>query len=92
MLTDAERAAWLADKIVACGDYAKEAAAMLRRWPEAAAAKPTEDFDRWMQNPYTKVLMNSMDLDYMPRVDAERLIRAASLPPSPQPSPDGVKE
>lgn len=31
--TDAERAAWLADKIVAGGDYAKEAAAMLRRWP-----------------------------------------------------------
>lgn len=31
--TDAERAAWLADKIVAHGDYAKEAAAMLRRWP-----------------------------------------------------------
>lgn len=31
--TDAERAAWLADKIGALGDYAKEAAAMLRRWP-----------------------------------------------------------
>jgi hypothetical protein len=31
--TDAERAAWLADKIVAQGDYAKEAAEMLRRWP-----------------------------------------------------------
>lgn len=34
--TDSERAAWLADKIVAGGDYAKEAAAMLRRWPEPA--------------------------------------------------------
>ncbi len=33
--TDAERAAWLADKIVAGGDYAKEAAQMLRRWPTA---------------------------------------------------------
>lgn len=32
--TDAERAAWLADKIVAGGDYAKEAAKMLRRWPK----------------------------------------------------------
>jgi hypothetical protein len=31
--TDAEQAAWLADKIVALGDYAKEAAEMLRRWP-----------------------------------------------------------
>jgi hypothetical protein len=37
--TDAERAAWLADKIIACGDYAKEAAAMLRRWP-AGEAQP----------------------------------------------------
>lgn len=35
-----EHAAWLADKIVACGDYAKEAAEMLRRWPDAALAKP----------------------------------------------------
>ena len=34
--TDAERAAWLADKIVAQGDYAKEAAAMLQRWPDGA--------------------------------------------------------
>lgn len=34
--TDAERAAWLADKIVAQGDYAKEAAEMLRRWPSQA--------------------------------------------------------
>lgn len=34
--TDAERAAWLADKIGALGDYAKEAAAMLRRWPAGA--------------------------------------------------------
>jgi hypothetical protein len=33
--TDAERAAWLADKIGALGDYAKEAAAMLYRWPVA---------------------------------------------------------
>lgn len=31
--TDVERAAWLADKIGALGDYAKEAAEMLRRWP-----------------------------------------------------------
>lgn len=38
--TDAEQAAWLADKIVALGDYAKEAAAMLRRWPAARAANP----------------------------------------------------
>jgi hypothetical protein len=30
---DADHAAWLADKIVALGDYAKEAAEMLRRWP-----------------------------------------------------------
>lgn len=36
--TDAERAAWLADKIVACGDYANEAAAMLRRWPAPSSA------------------------------------------------------
>lgn len=36
--TDAERAAWLADKIAALGDYAKEAAAMLRRWPAGVAA------------------------------------------------------
>jgi hypothetical protein len=35
--TEAEQAAWLADKIVALGDYAKEAAAMLRRWPDEAA-------------------------------------------------------
>jgi hypothetical protein len=45
--TDAERAAWLADKIVAGGDYAKEAAAMLRRWPALstvpAAAPPAID-------------------------------------------------
>lgn len=36
-MTDAERAAWLADKIVALGDYAKEAAAMLQRWPNGVA-------------------------------------------------------
>ena len=44
--TDAERAAWLADKIAAGGDYAKEAAAMLRRWPagvEASDKPVTED-------------------------------------------------
>jgi hypothetical protein len=34
--SDAEQAAWLADKIVALGDYAKEAAEMLRRWPQSA--------------------------------------------------------
>ena len=34
--SDGERAAWLADKIVALGDYAKEAAEMLRRWPHLA--------------------------------------------------------
>jgi hypothetical protein len=38
--TDAERAAWLADKIGALGDYAKEAAAMLRRWPASGEAHP----------------------------------------------------
>lgn len=38
--TDAERAAWLADKIVAQGDYAKEAAQMLMRWPAASPAAP----------------------------------------------------
>lgn len=32
--TTKERAAWLADKIVALGDYAKEAAALLRDWPD----------------------------------------------------------
>lgn len=32
--TDAEHAAWLADKICNGGDYAKEAASMLYRWPE----------------------------------------------------------
>jgi hypothetical protein len=35
--TDAEQAAWLADKIGALGDYAKEAATMLRRWPAVGA-------------------------------------------------------
>jgi len=35
--TDVERAEWIADKIVALGDYAKEAAAMLRRWPVGVA-------------------------------------------------------
>jgi hypothetical protein len=34
--TDAERAAWLADKIAAGNDYAKEAAVMLNRWPARA--------------------------------------------------------
>lgn len=34
--TDAQRAAWLADKIAALGDYAREAAAMLQRWPVSA--------------------------------------------------------
>ncbi|WP_431276213.1 hypothetical protein ACQ858_08160 [Variovorax ureilyticus] len=34
--TEAEQAAWLADKIVAFGDYAKEAAEMPRRWPSPA--------------------------------------------------------
>lgn len=45
--TDAERAAWLADKIGALGDYAKEAAAMLRRWPSAApaATEPPSVYD-----------------------------------------------
>ncbi len=37
--TDAEHAAWLADKIVSGGDYAKEAADMLRRWPAQGAAR-----------------------------------------------------
>jgi hypothetical protein len=45
--TDAERAAWLADKIVAQGDYAKEAAWMLRRWP-SAAPQPVAVEPRWM--------------------------------------------
>lgn len=40
--TDVERAAWLADKIGALGDYAKEAAAMLRRWPSGVAL-PRDD-------------------------------------------------
>lgn len=40
--TDAERAAWLADKIAAHGDYAKEAAAMLRRWPAAPVVQEGE--------------------------------------------------
>lgn len=31
--TNREQAEWLADKIVALGDYAKEAAEMLRNWP-----------------------------------------------------------
>lgn len=30
-MTDNERAYWLADKIPACGDYAKEAARMLKK-------------------------------------------------------------
>jgi len=33
-------------------------------------------FDEWMQNPYTKVLMESMDRDYMPRVDAEAQLQS----------------
>jgi hypothetical protein len=42
--TDAERAAWLADKIVAGGDYAIEAAAMLRRWPSGVVlVDPAKD-------------------------------------------------
>lgn len=36
--TDAERAAWLGDKIAALGDYAREASAMLQRWPDHPAA------------------------------------------------------
>ncbi len=40
---DAEHATWLADKIVALGDYAKEAAAMLRRWPSVQAAPQGAD-------------------------------------------------
>lgn len=43
--TDAERAAWLADKIGALGDYAKEAAAMLRRWPADELAKSRDVAD-----------------------------------------------
>lgn len=47
--TDEEHAAWLADKIVALGDYAKEAAEMLRRWPTPAslAAKPDSTYPGW---------------------------------------------
>jgi hypothetical protein len=43
---DAERAGWLADKICNGGDYAKEAAAMLQRWP-VSAAPPIAFSLRW---------------------------------------------
>jgi len=33
-------------------------------------------FDEWMQNPYTKVLMQSMKDEYVPRVDLN-MLRAA---------------
>lgn len=38
-MNDKEKAAWLADKIVALGDYAKEAAMFLRRWPDIDAER-----------------------------------------------------
>jgi hypothetical protein len=34
-------------------------------------------FDDWLENPYTKVLMESMHGDYVPRVDAEALRKDA---------------
>jgi hypothetical protein len=41
-VTDAERAAWLADKI-AGNSYCAEAGAMLRRWPDDGRAPRTRD-------------------------------------------------
>lgn len=46
-MTDAERAAWLADKIGALGDYAKEAAAMLRRWPSVRGLTDDQIAELW---------------------------------------------
>lgn len=43
-----DHAAWLADKIVALGDYAKEAAAVLRKWPEAAP-QVSRDVDAFIE-------------------------------------------
>lgn len=51
---DAERAAWLADKIVALGDYAKEAAEMLRRWP--SASDPVGEPVAWMRHDGMKAM------------------------------------
>lgn len=41
--SDAERAAWLGDKIAALGDYAREASAMLQRWPAPPVTVPRFD-------------------------------------------------
>ena len=32
-----------------------------------AAQQPADDFDAWQQNPYTKVLMKTLDEDYVPK-------------------------
>jgi hypothetical protein len=88
-----ERAIWLLDALTDATRELRdngELAAMLAhldKHPSLAAspvAAPVDareepaDFDRWTQNPYTKVLMDSIKNDYMSRSDAEALIRAAS--------------
>lgn len=60
---DREHAAWLADKIVALGDYAKEAAEMLRRWPvvQAQAATAVAITDEQIQEAAFAVLRRWKD-------------------------------
>lgn len=49
-----------------------------RGWNDCRAAvastlaqQPAADFDAWQQNPYTKVLMKSIDEDYVPKHDQQ---------------------
>lgn len=59
------------------GRYVQDAAsgADLSRWAErlrelaASAPEQAVDFDAWMQNPYTRVLHESIVRDYVPRAD-----------------------
>jgi hypothetical protein len=34
---------------------------------------PEESFDRWIQNPYTKIIQLSIDNDYVPKADYQKL-------------------
>jgi hypothetical protein len=63
---DGDRASWLADKIVALGDYAKEAAGLLRRWPTQAsrpvtAPKADLPFDPGYVHAYLKAALVSVE-------------------------------
>lgn len=78
-----ERAAWIADKIHALGDYAKEAAYFLNNWPDGAAKlSKTQDVAQVLVNAlYECKAQCDEDLEYLAD---EALSNAAELNITPK--------